>query len=69
LDFANDLKSREKKTRCNIDEAHVIQKMLKKHGVDWEKMKKDLKLNKFMWTEKFIENKSESFKKYWPDGV
>ena len=67
LDFAK--KTKAKKHQCTIDEAFVIQRMIIKHGDDWEGMKKDLKQNKFMWTAKFCENKANDFKNVYPNGI
>lgn len=39
--------SKKNHTHCTIDEAFVIQRMIKKHGQNWEKMHKDYRLNKF----------------------
>lgn len=66
-DFAAEQK--EKKFKCTIDEAFVIQRMVKKHKQNYEAMKKDLKLNKFMWTSQFCENRAIAFKEVYPDGV
>ena len=67
LAFAN--KKKTPRTHCTVDEAFVIQRMIKKHGEDYAKMHKDYKLNKFIWTENFIGKKAKEFQNKYPNGV
>lgn len=62
-------KVKKERKNCTIDEAWVLQRMVKKHGDDSHGMKKDLKLNKFMWTTNQIDKKLVQFHKKYPKGV
>ena len=60
-EFVEKEMNKKKKVNCSFDEAKAIEKMIDKHGDDCERMKKDLKLNIFMWTETQIRKKMKAF--------
>ena len=52
LDYVDHEKSKKKnKKRLNDDDRVVIEKLIKKHGQDFERMQRDLKLNLYQWSE------------------
>ena len=42
-----------------------LEPLLKKHGTDYKKMAKDVKLNKMQWTEHQVELKHKEYLKLW----
>ena len=54
---------KEKTGKLSIDDSMYLERLLKKWGTNYEKMAKDIKLNKMQWTAHQIEKKHHSYLK------
>ena len=61
LESAKDVKLAKKRNNCTFDDIKVLERFISKHGEDVEAMKKDVRLNIFMWTENDIRKKLKAF--------
>lgn len=50
--------------RISLDEKMFLEPLLKKHGEDYVRMAKDVKLNKMQWNANQIQKKHEQYKKF-----
>jgi hypothetical protein len=53
---------RKRPTKLSVDDANYLEQLLKRWGSNYERMSKDIKLNKMQWTAHQIEKKHESYK-------
>ena len=54
---------KEKTGKLSIDDSMYLERLLKKWGTNYEKMAKDIKLNKMQWTAHQIEKKHRAYLK------
>jgi hypothetical protein len=50
--------------RLSLDEKLYLEPLLEKYGNDYEKMMKDVKLNKLQWNANQIMKKHDQYKKF-----
>jgi hypothetical protein len=69
MGFVESQKKVKRKPKINRDEGMVVKKLMKKYGKDFGKMRRDIKVNVYQWTERQCEKKFEAFEARFPDGV
>ena len=57
----NDAAFSKSKPKITEDEAKIIEKLVKKYGENWERMKWDIKINKLQWNENQIQKKYDNY--------